>query len=61
MIDEKTEVTMNSDTPTAPKQRDEALQTTAELLCLLASYEAYGTGLGWSGCLGELAARGGGQ
>ena len=53
MIDERMEATMNGDTQDP--------QSTAELLCLLATYEAYGTGLTWSGCLRALAARGGGR
>ena len=59
MIDKTTEGIMNGDNPTRPKRRAEAPRSTAELLCLLATYEAYGTGLGWSGCLRTLAERGG--
>ncbi|MDH3596162.1 MAG: hypothetical protein OEU09_24050 [Rhodospirillales bacterium] len=52
---------MNSDTGTRRKQRVEMPESTAELLCLLATYEAYGTGLVRSGCLRALAARGTGR
>ena len=61
IIHEKTEATMNSDTGARRKQRAETPESTAELLCLLANYEAYGTGSPWSGCLRALAARGGGR
>ena len=50
---------MNSDTRNKRKQRVKAPQSTADLLCLLATYEAYGTGIPWSVCLRALAARGG--
>ncbi len=46
---------MNSDTPKREQRRTRAPRATAELLGLLATYEAYGTGLGWSGCLRALA------
>jgi len=61
IIQEKTEAAMNSDTGTRRKQRVEMPESTAELLCLLATYEAYGTGLVRSGCLRALAARGTGR
>ena len=48
---------MNSDTRNRRKRRLNAPQSTTDLLCLLAAYEAYGIGLAWSDCLRELAAR----
>ena len=41
------------------KQRAKAPRSTAELLCLLATYEAYGAGLAESDCLHALAEAGG--
>jgi len=48
---------MNSDTSNNQK----APQSTADLICLLATYESYGIGPAWSGCLRALAARGAGR
>jgi hypothetical protein len=59
IIDERAEATMNSDIRNGQKRPVKAPQSTAELLCLLATYEAYGTGLAWSGCLRALVAKGG--
>ncbi len=59
MIHRKMEVTMKSDIPKRPGQRAKAARTTAELLCLLATYEAYGKGLACSGCLRVLARKDG--
>ncbi len=50
---------MNKETPKKPGTRAKAPRSTAELLCLLATYEAYGTGIGKSGCLHALAEAGG--
>jgi hypothetical protein len=61
IIEERTEATMNGDTRNLPKQAAKAPQSTVELLCLLATYEAYGTGLAWSGCPHALAARSAGR
>ena len=61
MIDDRTEATVNSDTPTGRKRRVKAPRSTAKLLCLLATYEAYGTGPACSGCLRALAASGAGR
>ena len=46
---------MNSETAKREHGRTKAPRATVELLCLLAAYEAYGTGLGSSGCLRALA------
>ncbi len=51
---------MNSNTPRTEPGHTTAPRATAELLCLLATYEVYGTGLGWSGCLRALAENRGG-
>jgi hypothetical protein len=40
------------------KQRQRA-RATRDLLCLLASYDAYGSGAAWPLCLGRLAGAGG--
>ncbi len=45
-------------TKSRPKQRQprRVARATQDLLCLLASYDAYGRGAAWSGCLRRLAA-----
>ena len=59
MIDECTEATVICDTPKRPKRPSKVPRSTAELLCLLSTYEAYGLGLASSGCLCTLANKGG--
>ena len=50
---------MKQDTRKRSKQRAKTPRSTAELLCLLATYEAYGTGVEEPGCLHVLAEAGG--
>jgi len=41
--------------------RSQGARATRDLLCLLASYDAYGSGASWPLCLGQLAGAGGGR
>ena len=50
---------MNKETSKKPRKQTKAPRSTAELLCLLATYEVYGTGIAKSGCLHALAQAGG--
>ena len=59
MIDKIMEATMNEVKPKKPGKRAKAQRSTAELLCLLATYEAYGRGIAKPGCLHALTEAGG--
>jgi hypothetical protein len=40
-------------------KRKQRARATRDLLCLLASYDVYGSGAAWPGCLDRLAGTGG--
>ncbi len=56
MIDEPREATMKKTSRPKRKRAPRGARATRDLLCLLATYDTYGRGAPWPGCLRRLAA-----